>query len=140
MTNQIKTNMKQFFILALIPLILSIGVTPAISFAEIDSPRKQMENGIVAEDVVCKFGLSLMIRSSGNAACVKSTSVKELTTKGFGTLQKEASTPKDTQGTTQTSTDSCSADKLMIQDIKQMPKVVLTHKMHYKKYLMVQQF
>ena len=81
----------KFIIFALIPLILSIGITPAISFGEIDSPRKQMQMGIESEDVICKSGLALMIRISGDAACVKSSSVEKLTSMGFGTMQKESS-------------------------------------------------
>ena len=78
--------MKKLLVFAFIPLILSIGITPTFSFGEIiDSPRKQMQNGITATDVVCKSGLALMIRISGDAACVKSTSVKKLTIIGFGT-------------------------------------------------------
>jgi len=80
-------NMNNFIVLALIPLILSIGITPALSFGEIDSPRKQMQNGIAAEDVVCKSGLSLMIRSSGSAACVTSTTADKLESIGWGTIQ-----------------------------------------------------
>ena len=89
--------MKKLLVFAFIPLILSIGITPTVSFGEIiDSPRKQMQNGITATDVVCKSGLALMIRISGDAACVKSTSVKKLTTIGFGTIEKEASMMTET--------------------------------------------
>ena len=91
-------------IFALIPLILSIGITPAISFGEIDSPRKQMANGIAPEDVVCKSGLTLMIRTSGDAACVKPTSAEKLIIAGFGTIQPDSTmietmlTPEEAQG------------------------------------------
>ena len=79
-------------ILALIPLILSLGIIPALSFAEtVDSPRQQMGNGIAPEDVICKSGLALMIRTSGDAVCVTPISAEKLSTAGFGTIQKEAS-------------------------------------------------
>ena len=55
-----------------------------------NSPRKQMQNGIAAKDVVCKSGLALMIRTSGDAACVKPSTAEKLTTAGFGTIEKEA--------------------------------------------------
>ncbi|MDH3676940.1 MAG: DUF1254 domain-containing protein, partial [Nitrosopumilus sp.] len=74
----------------LIPLILSIGITPALSFAEIDSPRKQMQDGIAAEEVVCKSGLALMIRSSGDAACVTPPTAEKLSNAGWGIIEKEA--------------------------------------------------
>ena len=92
-----KLNLKfyyfvKFVIFALIPLILSIGIAPAISFGEmIDSPRKQMQNGIIAKDVTCKSVLTLMIRTSGDAVCVKPTSAEKLLTAGFGTIQPESS-------------------------------------------------
>jgi len=58
MMKMISQFMIRFTVFALIPLILSIGITPAISFGEmIDSPRKQMQNGVIAEEVVCKSGL-----------------------------------------------------------------------------------
>ncbi len=75
---------------ALIPLILSIGVVPAITFAEnIDSPRKQMANGISAENVVCKSDFTLMIRSTGDAACVTPTTAEKLESAGWGTIAEE---------------------------------------------------
>jgi len=80
-----------FTTFVLIPLILSIGLVP-ISLADhhmIISPRQQMEDGIAAEDVVCKSGLALMIRPSGDAACVKEVSVKKLEGKDWK-LEKEA--------------------------------------------------
>jgi endonuclease YncB( thermonuclease family) len=55
-----------------------------------NSPRKQMQNGIAAKDVVCKSGLTLMIRSSGDAVCVKPSTAEKLTTAGFGTIEKIA--------------------------------------------------
>lgn len=77
-------------IFALIPLILSIGVVPAISFAEnMDSPRKQMANGIAAENVVCKSDFTLMIRSSGDAACVTPTTAEKLENAGWGTIAEK---------------------------------------------------
>ncbi len=77
-------------IFVLIPLILSIGIVPAISFAEnMDSPRKQMANGIAAENVVCKSDFTLMIRSSGDAACVTPTTAEKLENVGWGTIAEE---------------------------------------------------
>jgi len=81
--------MGQKTILLIIPLILSIGITPAISFGEmIDSPRKQMQKGVTAVDVVCKSGLTLMIRTSGDAVCVKPSTAERLVIAGFGTIEK----------------------------------------------------
>jgi predicted amidohydrolase YtcJ len=82
-----KSGMGQKTILVIIPLILSIGIIPVISFAEnIDSPRKQMANGFASEDVVCKTGFLLMIRYSGTAACVGSLTADNLEERGWGTI------------------------------------------------------
>jgi len=51
--------------------------------AIISSPLKQMDKGVAPEDVVCKSGLALMIRPSGDAACVKEDSVKKLENKDW---------------------------------------------------------
>ena len=71
-------------------VIIGLIITPSISSInadnhEIMSPRKQMESGIDAEDVVCKSGLVLMIRSTnGAAACVKSSTSMKLSGAGWG--------------------------------------------------------
>ncbi|MBI5859775.1 MAG: hypothetical protein HZB73_03590 [Nitrosarchaeum sp.] len=68
-------------------LILSLAlffINPAN--AEIESPRKQMKQGITAENVTCKAGLSLVIRNNGFPACVKSTTAEKLESKGFGKI------------------------------------------------------
>lgn len=83
-------------IFALIPLVLSIGIIPAISFADsIDSPRKQMAKGISPEDIICKSGFTLMIRMSGDAACVTPATAEKLQVRGWGIIEKEfSSEPK----------------------------------------------
>jgi len=86
--------MKVVLLFVLIPLILSIGITPSLSFADhhmVMSPRKQMANGVAAEDVICKAGLALMIRSTGDAACVKPATAEKLAAAGWGTIEKQAS-------------------------------------------------
>jgi len=55
---------------------LGVGFFLIFSFilpinAEIESPRKQMKMGISAEDVLCRNGLELVIRTNGIPACVK---------------------------------------------------------------------
>ncbi len=56
-----------------------------------NSPRKQMQNGIAAKDVVCKSGLTLMIRSSGDAVCVKPSTAKKLIERGWGGMPSSIS-------------------------------------------------
>jgi len=100
---QIAHDSMKTILFAVIPLILSIGIIPVISFAEsIDSPRKQMESGITAEDVVCKSGFTLMIRISGDAACVTPTTAEKLTNAGWGTIEKEFSSDSEITETVST--------------------------------------
>jgi hypothetical protein len=55
--------LKHMILLAFIPLVLSIGMAPAMSFGNIfGSPKKQMVDGVAAEDVLCRAGLDLMSR------------------------------------------------------------------------------
>ncbi len=42
------------------------------------SPKKQMKNGVAAEDVTCKEDLKLMIRPNGQAACVNKSNFQKL--------------------------------------------------------------
>ena len=57
-------------------ILLGIGLFLALSLvfvvnpvnADTESPKKQIKRGIPAEDVTCKAGLSLVIRTNGFAA------------------------------------------------------------------------
>jgi len=81
---------SKFLVLAIIPLILSIGLMSAMSFADsLKSPRQQMGDGIIAEDVICKGGFTLMIRMSGDAACVTPSTASKLSSAGWGEIIKE---------------------------------------------------
>jgi len=77
--------------LVIFAFVFLIGFVPAIAFADnvVLSPVQQMEDGVAAEDVVCKSELALMISPSGDAACVKEDSVKKLENINWK-LQKEA--------------------------------------------------
>jgi len=84
-------NMKLTLGYALLSIvIIGLIISPSISSInadnhEIMSPRKQLESGIDVEDVVCKSGLVLMIRSTnGAAACVKSSTSMKLSDAGWG--------------------------------------------------------
>jgi len=81
---------SKFLVLTIIPLILSIGLMPAMSFADsLKSPRQQMNDGAMAEDVICKGGFTLMIRMSGDAACVTPSTASKLSSAGWGEIIKE---------------------------------------------------
>lgn len=46
--------------------------------ADIDSPKKQMSRGVLAEDILCREGLELVIRVNGMPACVKSETAEKM--------------------------------------------------------------
>ena len=54
--------------------------------AEVDSPRKQMERGILVENVQCKSGLELVIRTNGNPACVTLQTAEKMKEMGIVTI------------------------------------------------------
>jgi hypothetical protein len=81
---------SKYLVLMIIPLILSMGLIPSLSFAEsVKSPRQQMNDGVSAQDVICNGGYILMIRISGDAACVTPPTASKLSTAGWGEIIKE---------------------------------------------------
>lgn len=67
--------------------------------ADIESPKKQMKNGVLAEKVQCNSGLELIIRNNGTPACVKPETAEKMQERGllfnsikFTDLQKEITT------------------------------------------------
>ncbi len=82
---------KYVLIFAIIPLILSIGMAPAMSFGNIfGTPKKQMDDGVPFQDVLCRVGFDLMERPSGSVACTRSTSAETLTGLGWTTLAEDS--------------------------------------------------
>ncbi|GFN40761.1 MAG: hypothetical protein YK1312THETA_70001, partial [Marine Group I thaumarchaeote] len=83
--------LKYMIIFAFIPLVLSIGMTPAMSFGSIfGTPKKQMDDGVPNEDVLCRIGFDLMLRPSGTVACIKPISTDTLTDLGWETLAEDS--------------------------------------------------
>ena len=58
-----------FVVLMIFSIVTSAG-------AQVDSPKKQLKNGIFPEDILCNEGLQLFIRNNGEPVCLKSTTVK----------------------------------------------------------------
>ncbi len=53
--------LKYVLIFTLIPLVLSIGMSPVMSFGNIfGTPNKQMDAGVPNEDVLCRVGFDLV--------------------------------------------------------------------------------
>lgn len=69
-------------------VLIGTMITSTVN-AEVLSPKKQMANGVSAEDVACKGGYTLMIRMGGNAACVTPSTASKLSTAGWGEIIKE---------------------------------------------------
>jgi len=51
--------------------------------ADIDSPRKQMAEGVSAQDVICRDVLEKVIRTNGMPACVKPETVDKMFERGM---------------------------------------------------------
>jgi hypothetical protein len=69
-------------------IVLGVGFFLIFSFilpinADIESPRKQMKIGISAEDILCRNGLELVIRTNGIPACVKPETVDIMQKRGM---------------------------------------------------------
>lgn len=62
-------------------LVLTVGFP--VNGEGIESPKKQMKNGVSAEDVICKTGLELIIRTNGLAACVKPETAERMQKAGI---------------------------------------------------------
>src|SRR3972149_8095685 len=71
-------------------IALGLFLSPSmlsVNAQDILSPRQQMASGVAADDVVCKSGLVLMIRSTNGAAtCVKSSTSMKLSDAGWGSI------------------------------------------------------
>ena len=98
-----KNQKNIVFILLFSILILTIGFPVN---GEIESPKKQMERGVSAEDVLCRDGLELVIRVNWLAACVRAETAERMQSAGmlfvpikFVDLEKEIKsiTPSETE-------------------------------------------
>lgn len=68
------------FLLAILPNVYAQESIP--------SPLKQIKSGVLPQDVKCKEGFVLIIRTNGDPTCVKPTSVTRLLSHGWITLEK----------------------------------------------------
>ena len=78
------TLLTKLVSLALFLTLFIITSYPAINAKGTStSPSKQVEEGKAPEEVECKEGLKLIIRSGGNPACVKPETAKKLIERGM---------------------------------------------------------
>lgn len=55
--------------------------------AEVLPPKKQLDQGVAPEDVVCRDGMSLAVRGSGMPACVKPSTAERLEQRGWSIIK-----------------------------------------------------
>ena len=80
MQRNMKKNMY-FQIGILFTIFLLVIIQP--SFADVESPRKQIKLGVMPEKITCDEGLVLMLKISGIPACVKPTTAEILEERGW---------------------------------------------------------
>ncbi len=73
----------------ILSLILFSGITMS-SYSDYISPKKQIESGVLPEDVVCKVNRVLVIRDNGSPACVSEKTAEK---KGWRILVAESTEP-----------------------------------------------
>ncbi|MFQ5440186.1 MAG: hypothetical protein ACE5DL_01855 [Nitrosopumilaceae archaeon] len=54
--------------------------------ADVEAPKKQLDKGIPAEEIICKTGLDLIIRNNGAPACVKPETAEKFLSLGWATI------------------------------------------------------
>lgn len=60
-----------------------IMVSSPIAFADILSPKKQLEQGVLPEEIICRHNFSLVLRESGTPACVRPLTADVLERRGW---------------------------------------------------------
>jgi len=68
--------------------VISLAVPAS---AQVDSPKKQLKNGILPENIICNEGLQLIIRNNGSPACVKPTTASRFERLGIAFVLTEIS-------------------------------------------------
>jgi hypothetical protein len=98
-------------------IVLGLGFFLIFSFilpinADVESPRKQMKTGISAEEVICRNGLELVIRTNGIPSCVKPETVDIMQERGM--LIKSEFSISDSQIVTDTEVVTVPASSMSI--------------------------
>ncbi|MGY5151912.1 MAG: hypothetical protein ACW9XA_06555 [Candidatus Nitrosopumilus sp. bin_6a] len=76
-----KNNFKNVALIGVFSMIILTVGFPAN--ADVESPRKQMQRGISADEVICREGLELIIRTNGLAACVRQETAEKMQKAGM---------------------------------------------------------
>jgi len=71
MSQNLSLFKKYLILFSFIPLILSIGIVPGLSFADYsEKPYDQIDDGFLPHEITCQIEKTLIIRNNGKAACV----------------------------------------------------------------------
>ena len=74
--------MRNYKILVIVLLTISITMTTSISYAQISeqipSPKQQIDNGVAPHDVICKDGLVLVESSPNQIECIHETTAQKM--------------------------------------------------------------
>ena len=111
--------MKLVFVFVFLVLFASV-FSPA-ALGDIDSPRKQMANGVPAEEVTCKKELQLMIRSNGDAICAKLSSVEKWISSKRAVIAETAIKDSDSNPSKEDKTSAdLSPEKILVESASDM--------------------
>jgi hypothetical protein len=90
-------HFTSIMIIFLIPLVLSIGIAPSLSFGYVpNSPRQQLETETAIHQITCSPGKVLMVDVRGRPNCAWEESVAKLEKIGWETvIKKDTTIPKD---------------------------------------------
>ena len=85
------SNLGKYITSLLIAFVIpAIIFTTPLVFAEIESPKKQMNHGVLAQDVKCNNGMVLILKNTDKtAACVRPSTASRLVQNGWGVIQNE---------------------------------------------------
>ncbi len=87
--------MKIFLIFFLSIMILPIFAPSHPEYVGVDSPRIQITQGVLPEEVICKEGRVLIIKHNGSPACVRPDTAVILEDRGWGVMPPPCCKPTD---------------------------------------------
>lgn len=88
----VTNKISKIFVIAIISMLLSSEFSNPVFGKTIDSPRKQLQSGVAAKDIICNSGLVLTIFNDA-PVCLKPSTISKLEERGFAlTILREATT------------------------------------------------
>ena len=78
-------------------LLIFAVMVAAIGTADAESPREQLERGVQPEDVICREAFELVIRNSGDPACVRPGTAERMLEAGIAHVPVRAPPPEARQ-------------------------------------------